>query len=86
MLRNKYPDDFGRVIRMSMFNDDGYKKLKTAHLCIIGCRSVNGVASIHTDILKNSVYIFCFLPNILFKISIEIKTVPDIYWPSDSTI
>ncbi len=57
MLREKYPGDEGKVYRMSMFNDEGFKKLNTAHLCIIASHNVNGVAQIHSDILKNSVYV-----------------------------
>uniref|UniRef100_A0A5K3FGC9 Alpha-1,4 glucan phosphorylase n=1 Tax=Mesocestoides corti TaxID=53468 RepID=A0A5K3FGC9_MESCO len=56
MLREKYPGDGGRVYRMSMFNDEGFKKLNTAHLCIVGSHKVNGVAAIHSELLKNSVF------------------------------
>lgn len=55
MLRRKYPNDSERVYRMSIFNDDGWKHLKTANLCIVGSHSINGVAALHTEILKNSV-------------------------------
>nr|CDS19257.1 Glycosyl transferase family 35 [Echinococcus granulosus] len=56
MLRRKYPNDSERVYRMSIFNDEGSKNLKTANLCIVGSHSINGVAALHTEILKNSVF------------------------------
>jgi starch phosphorylase len=48
-LWNKYPGDWDRIGRMAIIAD-GYVKM--AHLAIVGSRSVNGVAKIHTEILK----------------------------------
>lgn len=48
-LLNKYPDDNERIDRMSILGN-GYVKM--AHLAIIGSHSVNGVAKLHTELLK----------------------------------
>lgn len=48
-LWNKYPGDWERIHQMAIIAD-GYVKM--AHLAIAGSHSVNGVAEIHTEILK----------------------------------
>ena len=48
-LNNKYPGDYGKIARMSIISD-GY--IKMAHLAVVGSYSVNGVAKLHTEILK----------------------------------
>ncbi|WP_293982657.1 glycogen/starch/alpha-glucan phosphorylase [uncultured Clostridium sp.] len=48
-LNNKYPGDYDKISRMSIISD-GY--IKMAHLAIVGSYSVNGVAKLHTEILK----------------------------------
>ncbi|MFZ5639404.1 MAG: glycogen/starch/alpha-glucan phosphorylase [Bacillota bacterium] len=48
-LWNKYPGDWDRIHQMAVIAD-GYVKM--AHLAIAGSHSVNGVAQIHTEILK----------------------------------
>ncbi|WP_046214366.1 glycogen/starch/alpha-glucan phosphorylase [Paenibacillus wulumuqiensis] len=49
MLMDKYPNDPDRVAHMAIIYDD---QVKMAHLAIAGSHSVNGVAALHTDILK----------------------------------
>jgi len=49
----KYCGDWNKALKMSIF---GYDKINMANLCIIGSHSVNGVASLHTDILKRTVF------------------------------
>ncbi|MBE7066408.1 MAG: glycogen/starch/alpha-glucan phosphorylase [Ruminococcaceae bacterium] len=48
-LQNKYGGDWNKVSRMSIIQDG---VVKMAHLAIVGSHSVNGVAKLHTDILK----------------------------------
>lgn len=48
-LWNRYPGDWDRISQMAIIAD-GYVKM--AHLAIVGSHSVNGVAKIHTEILK----------------------------------
>lgn len=51
-LWQKYPDDWEKIHSMAIIAD-GYVKM--AHLAIVGSYSVNGVAKIHTQILKKQV-------------------------------
>lgn len=49
LLMDKYPNDPDRVAHMAIIYDD---QVKMAHLAIAGSYSINGVAALHTDILK----------------------------------
>jgi starch phosphorylase len=49
-LRVKYPDDYGKHRHMSIIGDG---VVKMAWLAIHGSHSVNGVAALHTEILKS---------------------------------
>ncbi|XP_027004769.1 glycogen phosphorylase, muscle form [Tachysurus fulvidraco] len=51
-----YPGDMDRLCRMSLIEEGGIKRVNMAHLCIVGSHAVNGVAQIHSDILKASVF------------------------------
>ncbi|MBO4411234.1 MAG: glycogen/starch/alpha-glucan family phosphorylase, partial [Lachnospiraceae bacterium] len=48
-VRSKYPDDPGKVSRMEILHDG---QIRMAYLAIVCSFSVNGVAEIHTEILK----------------------------------
>lgn len=50
-----FPGDHDRLRRMSLVEEGAVKRINMAHLCIVGSHAVNGVARIHSDILKNSV-------------------------------
>uniref|UniRef100_A0A672Q6I4 Alpha-1,4 glucan phosphorylase n=1 Tax=Sinocyclocheilus grahami TaxID=75366 RepID=A0A672Q6I4_SINGR len=51
-----YPGDMDRLCRMSLIEEGGQKRVNMAHLCIVGSHAVNGVARIHSDILKATVF------------------------------
>uniref|UniRef100_A0A673GUB5 Alpha-1,4 glucan phosphorylase n=1 Tax=Sinocyclocheilus rhinocerous TaxID=307959 RepID=A0A673GUB5_9TELE len=51
-----YPGDMDRLRRMSLIEEGGQKRVNMAHLCIVGSHAVNGVARIHSDILKATVF------------------------------
>lgn len=48
-IRQQYPGDEGKVKRMAILMDG---QVKMAHLAIVAGYSVNGVAALHTEILK----------------------------------
>jgi glycogen phosphorylase len=54
-VRKSYPGDVARVRRMSLVHEDGDRRFRMAHLAIVGCHTVNGVASLHTELLKKHV-------------------------------
>ncbi|SMD13759.1 glycogen/starch/alpha-glucan phosphorylase [Sporomusa malonica] len=51
-LWERYPGDWNRIRSMAVISDG---QVHMAHLAIAGSHSVNGVAEIHTEILKKSV-------------------------------
>ena len=45
--------DGDRLRRMSIIDEDGEKHVRMAHLAIVGSCSVNGVAKLHSELLRN---------------------------------
>jgi starch phosphorylase len=52
----RYPGDVGRVQRLSLVEETSEKKVRMAHLAVVGSHSVNGVAQLHTELLKKEVF------------------------------
>ncbi|MDR2849414.1 MAG: glycogen/starch/alpha-glucan family phosphorylase, partial [Verrucomicrobiota bacterium] len=51
-----WPGDMARLARMSIIDERGDRSVCMAHLGIIGTSAVNGVAKLHTEILKTSLF------------------------------
>ncbi|GAB4337439.1 MAG: glycogen/starch/alpha-glucan phosphorylase [Desulfobulbaceae bacterium] len=51
-LRERYPRDEGRIRAMSLIDESPPKRVRMANLAIVGSHSVNGVAALHTELLK----------------------------------
>uniref|UniRef100_A0A452UXN1 Alpha-1,4 glucan phosphorylase n=1 Tax=Ursus maritimus TaxID=29073 RepID=A0A452UXN1_URSMA len=51
-----FPGDVDRLRRMSAIEEGDCKRINMAHLCVIGSHAVNGVARIHSEIVKQSVF------------------------------
>ncbi|PWA29802.1 hypothetical protein CCH79_00007956 [Gambusia affinis] len=51
-----FPNDMDKLRKMSLIEEDGCKRVNMAHLCIVGSHAVNGVAQIHSDIIKTEVF------------------------------
>jgi starch phosphorylase len=51
-VRKRFPGDDGRVSRVSIVEDGGTKKIRMANLAIVGTHSTNGVAAIHSELLR----------------------------------
>jgi starch phosphorylase len=54
-VRMDYPDDSDLVARLSIIDDHGARNVRMAHLATVGSFAVNGVAALHTDLLKSTV-------------------------------
>ena len=50
----RYPGDTAKLTRMSLIEEGAEKKVRMANLAIVGSFSVNGVAAIHTELLKHN--------------------------------
>nr|NJM01742.1 glycogen/starch/alpha-glucan phosphorylase [Desulfobacula sp.] len=55
-LKKTYPDDPDLSGRLSIIQEGHTKRIRMAHLAIIGSHSVNGVAALHSHILKTSLF------------------------------
>ena len=51
-----FPGDNDRLGRMSIIEESSPKKIRMAHLCIIGSFSINGVSKLHSDLLKTRLF------------------------------
>jgi glycogen phosphorylase len=54
-VRAKFPGDDDRLRRMSIIGEDGGKSVRMAHLATVGSHAINGVAALHSELLKDSV-------------------------------
>jgi len=55
-LRSKYPGDEHKIMRMSLIEEGHPKKVRMAYLSIVCSHTVNGVAALHTDLLKKTIF------------------------------
>lgn len=53
-VKAKWPEDPGRLGRMSLIEEANGKRVRMAYLSIIGSHSVNGVAKLHSELIKTS--------------------------------
>jgi len=55
-VRAAFPGDVGKLERMSIIEEHWERKVRMANLCIIASHSVNGVAALHSEIIKNQLF------------------------------
>ena len=53
-IRRRFPGDEGRVERMSLVEEGAERKIRMANLAIVGSHSTNGVAAVHSKLLRTS--------------------------------
>ncbi|MGV8075195.1 MAG: glycogen/starch/alpha-glucan phosphorylase [Syntrophobacteraceae bacterium] len=54
-VRERFPGDEARLARMSLIDETGERYVRMAHLACVGSHAVNGVAELHTELLKQTV-------------------------------
>lgn len=55
-VAKKYPQDYNKLRNMSIIEEGEPKMIRMAHLGIVGSHSVNGVAALHTELLKERIF------------------------------
>ena len=55
LVRERYPGDAARVARLSLIDESGPRSVRMAHLASVGSHRINGVAALHTELLKSDV-------------------------------
>jgi glycogen phosphorylase len=51
----RHPFDTGMLQRVSLIEEGSEKKVRMAHLAVVGSHSINGVAALHTELLKRDI-------------------------------
>ncbi|MEP6883170.1 MAG: glycogen/starch/alpha-glucan phosphorylase [Gammaproteobacteria bacterium] len=54
-VRIRFLGDEARISRMSLIDESGGRYVRMAHLACVGSHAINGVAALHTDLLKRDV-------------------------------
>jgi starch phosphorylase len=55
-VAKRHPGDAARLARMSLIEEGWTCRVRMAHLAIVGSHAVNGVAKLHSDILKEGLF------------------------------
>lgn len=55
-VRAKFPGDTARLARMSLIDEASPRQLRMAHLAIVGSFAVNGVAELHSQLLREQTF------------------------------
>jgi starch phosphorylase len=55
-IANKYPGDTDRLGRMSLIEEGDDKMVRMAYMAVVTSHHVNGVAALHTELLKNGLF------------------------------
>jgi glycogen phosphorylase len=54
-VRIRFLGDEERIVRMSLIDETGERYLRMAHLACVGSHAINGVATLHSELLKSDV-------------------------------
>ena len=55
-VMHRFPGDCDLLRRMSIINEDHGRRIRMAHLAIVGSHTVNGVAALHTELMKSTIF------------------------------
>jgi starch phosphorylase len=55
-VAERFPGDPGKVQRMSIIQEGPERRVRMAHLAIVGSHAVNGVAALHSAIIKQGLF------------------------------
>ncbi|KAF3886459.1 MULTISPECIES: glycogen/starch/alpha-glucan phosphorylase [Nostocales] len=55
-VRSQYPGDDGKLSRLSLIEEGAEKQVRMAHLASVGSHAINGVAELHTELVKKNLF------------------------------
>jgi len=55
-VRTRFPADEGKVARLSIIDESGEKYVRMANLAMVGSHAVNGVAELHSELVKTQLF------------------------------
>ena len=56
MVNHKFPGDSDLLGRVSIIDEPNGKRVRMAHLAVVGSHQVNGVAALHSELLKTTLF------------------------------
>ncbi|MBU1536511.1 glycogen/starch/alpha-glucan phosphorylase [Myxococcota bacterium] len=56
MVKGRFPNDPGRLQRMSIIAEGPKKAVRMANLAIVGSHAVNGVSALHSELIKQKLF------------------------------
>lgn len=56
MVNHHFPGDTDLLRRVSIIDENGGKRVRMAHLAVVGSHTVNGVAALHSELLKTTLF------------------------------
>ncbi|MEO1767454.1 glycogen/starch/alpha-glucan phosphorylase [Thiobacter aerophilum] len=55
-VTHRHPGDHALLRRVSLIEESSPKRVRMAHLAMVGCHKVNGVAAIHTELMRQTIF------------------------------
>ena len=55
-VRQRFPDDEALAIRVSLFDENGERRVRMAALAIVASHKVNGVSALHSDLMVQTIF------------------------------
>jgi len=55
-VAHHFPGDTGILRRMSIIDEEHGRRVRMSHLAIVGSHTVNGVAKLHTELMKSTIF------------------------------
>ena len=56
MVNRRFPGDADLLKRVSIIDESGDRRVRMAHLAVVGSHTVNGVAALHSELLKTTLF------------------------------
>ncbi len=55
-VKHQFPGDSELLSRLSLIDESGERRIRMSHLAIVGSHAVNGVAALHTELMKRTIF------------------------------
>jgi starch phosphorylase len=55
-VRHRFPGEDAMVVRMSIIDEGNGRRVRMAHLAVVGSHRVNGVSALHTELMRASIF------------------------------
>ncbi|WP_157619274.1 glycogen/starch/alpha-glucan phosphorylase [Psychromonas aquimarina] len=56
LVEEKWPGDDQKKVKLSIIEEEGERKVRMANLCVVSSYKVNGVAAVHSELVKTDLF------------------------------